>query len=143
MNESGQTSVELEVVLILVKVFSAISLLASMLVIWIYCYFKEQRIFYHEVILWFSITNALYSITSFLPYSANEIGPWCGLQSFTLNWFQDAGYMWSAIVGYTGFISVIKRDHLEKNRFKYRMIFLFIAFVISGAISSVYLILLK
>jgi hypothetical protein len=130
------TADELSTILILIYFFSILSLLSSILVIFIYCYFKEQRTFYHELILWFSITNALYNLTAFLPYNGEIIDFWCGLQSYTITWFQDAGYTWSALIGYTGFINVIRRDYFETKRGKFRVIFLLISFGVPGLISS-------
>jgi hypothetical protein len=134
-NELGATPEETFVLQVIMKTLSILSILSTFVVLAVYYYFKSQRIFYHELIVWFSITNGLYSATSFIPYNGDKIDCWCGIQSFTLNFFQNAGYIWSALIGYTGFITVIKRDHFEKNRFLHRIIFILIAVIISGAIS--------
>jgi hypothetical protein len=135
-DEIGTNPDDVSSIVIITKIFSTISLISTILVISIYTYFKHQRSFYHEMILWFSITNGLYSLTSYIPYSLDELGFCCALQSVTLSWFQNAGYIWSALIGYTGFITVIKRTHLEERRKRYRVIFLIIAFGISGLIST-------
>jgi hypothetical protein len=135
-DDSGPTLDQINTIQIIVKVFSSISLLANIVVFIIFGYFKEIRTFYHEVICWFSLSSAIYSITSFLPFDCEDTGFWCAVQSITLTWFQHSGYVWSAIIGYTGFISVIKRDHLEKHRVRYRVIFLIMAFIVSGLMST-------
>jgi hypothetical protein len=137
MNEViGTTPEEIMIISVIIKIFSVMSIVSTLVIIFIYCYFKSQRTFYHELILWFSITNGLYSATSFIPFDGEKIDAWCGLQAFSINMFQSAGYIWSALIGYTGFITVIKRDHFEKNRFLYRIIFLLIAYFISAATSA-------
>jgi hypothetical protein len=135
MGDDNLTPGEVQTILILVKIFSGVSIVSCFIVFAIYYKFKEQRSFYHEIIIWFTISNCLYSFTSFIPFDATNIDIGCALQSVTLTWFQNSGYVWSAIIGYIGLISLIKRDHMEKKRFKYRIIFLVIAFLIPGLIS--------
>jgi hypothetical protein len=127
--------------IIVTKVISGISILSSFAIFYIYWKYREIRNFSHEIIVWYSVSTSLYAATSFIPYDGKTIDISCGIQSYTLTWFQNASLAWCCIIGYSSFINVIKKTHLENNRMRYRIIFLVISFVITGLISSMYILL--
>jgi hypothetical protein len=136
MNESNFSEDQLSALIIVTKVISGISIAAGIVIFYIYKKYRVIRNFNHEIVLWLSLSNTIYAATSFLPYDGNEIDFSCGFQSYILTWFQNASLAWSCIIGYSSFINVLKKTHLENNQKKYRIIFLIISFVTTGVISS-------
>ncbi len=140
MNNDGYfTQGESIALLVVTKVFSAISIIASFGIFYMYWKYRELRNFNHEIVLWLSISNSLYCASSFLPYDGKAIDFACGLQSYILTCFQNASLAWSCIIGYSSYINVIENTHLENNRKKYRLIFLIVSFGISGLFALMYI----
>jgi hypothetical protein len=120
------------------QIVSTFSLVASLLVIIIYWFFKEIRKFIYELAVWLCVSNVFYVITAYFPYNNNkeENVFWCGIQAFMIILFQTAGWIWACIIGYCSFIGVIKKDHLEKHQNKYRILFACLTFILSTGLAS-------
>jgi hypothetical protein len=118
------------------KVCSFISMISSIVTFIIFWFFKENRSFKLELVLWYSLSNFLYSVTAFFPFNPINEPTWCELQSLFLTWFQEASQLWTCIIGYVAFISVIKKNHIENNKSKYRVGFVMVAFLVSGCLAS-------
>jgi len=85
------------------------------------------------------MSEFILAITSFFPYDPDHEIIWCSIQALMMTWFQIASQLWTCIIGYTAFISVIKTNHIESNRARYRLIFLAIGFLSSGGLASMYI----
>jgi hypothetical protein len=130
------TGAQTRAVIIINETISAISLVASVLVYTIYWFFKENRNFNYELVLWFCFSDAMYSLTAFFPFNPKLRDGWCASQSFFLTTFQYSSLCWSAIIGYTAFMGVIRKNHIEKNKKKYRLLFISLSFLIPGFLAS-------
>ena len=139
LHDSDFNPNQIYVICLITKIMSGISIASCLFVFFIYLIFKEIRNFNHEIIVWLTLSNLFYSLTSYLPYNTNSEDMWCAIQSFTLTWFQNASLVWSCIIGYTAFINVINRTHLEKKRVRYRFIFIIISFIITGGLACMYI----
>jgi predicted membrane protein len=133
---------EIDALRIISQVISSFSIAGDLFIILTYWFFKENRSFLLELVLHYSIMNIFYSVTSYFPYVADKEDIWCALQSFMMSTFQDSLYITSAVIGYTAFISVIKKDHIEKYQTYYRILFIFLSIFVSSASSSMYNILI-
>lgn len=135
-NYSNFSDDEVEIIKIISTLCSILSIASSLFIFSLFWFFKEIRNFNLELVIWYSISSTLYLITPFFPFNPNEKPTWCAIQAFTLTWFQIACHMWTCIIGYTAFISVIKKEHIEKHKCKYRILFLGVAFIVSGCLAS-------
>jgi hypothetical protein len=116
--------------------FSAISLVGCSFIICSYWFFKENRSFNTELIVWYTIADALYSISTFFPYDPIDKPIWCGAQSIFDTIFITSCQIWGCIMGYVAFISAIKKDHIEKYKCFYRGIFLFMSYAVPFLLST-------
>ena len=127
---------EINVINIVSKVFSSFSIAGSLLIFILYWFFKENRSFNLELVLWYGLSNTICLVTHFLPFDPFNEDAWCAVQSFLLTWFQIAGMIWTCIIAYSAFISVIKKNHIENNKCKYRTAFVLISFGVSALLAS-------
>lgn len=120
------------------QVVSGLSILSCLIVVSTYWYFKEIRNFIFNLVMWLCFCNILYCSTSYFPYDniRENNKTWCGTQAFMILTFQYASWVLSSLIGYSSFISVIKKDHLERNKCYYGIIFVFVTLVISFSLSS-------
>jgi hypothetical protein len=125
-------------ILLINRIVSGFSLLGSILCVLIFWFFKEIRNFILELTVWLCISNCLYNITAYFPYdeSKDKNKTWCALQAFMIITFQNSCWIWSCIIGYSSFISVIRKNHIEKNRKNYRILFVGLAFIIPIGLGS-------
>jgi len=130
---------DIKLIILINQIISAVSIFSCLLVIIMYWFFKEIRNFIIELSIWLCICYSLYNITAFFPYenekSENQV--WCGIQSFMIAMFQNSCWIWSCIIGYSCFISAVKKNHIENNKNVYRIFFVLLATVIPAALASV------
>jgi hypothetical protein len=134
-SETNFSDDQIHVLLLTNQIISGISIFCSFIVIIIYWYFKNIKYFIFDLVLWLCISNILYCFTAYLPYQdANKT--WCGIQAFSILTFQFSSWIISCIIGYSSFISVIKKDHFENNRTLYKSIFIMLTILISTGLAS-------
>lgn len=128
----------IKVIIMINEIVSGISIFACVIVLIMYWFFKEARNFIIELSIWLCVANCLYNITAFFPYenekSDNQV--WCGIQSFMIVMFQNSCWIWSCIIGYCCFISVIRKNHIEKHKNTYRIFFVLLSTIIPACLAS-------
>jgi hypothetical protein len=117
-------------------IISSFSIFFSCLIILIYWYFKELRNFNFELVVWLSISTILYNVTAYIPYEPEKRNVSCAIQACMIILFQSACWIWSCVIGYSTFISVIKKDHMERLRKKYRIFFVILVYSLAITFSS-------
>lgn len=117
---------------------SAISIGTCILSLIIFWLFKDNHNFTMSKIPTLSISNAIFSLSLILPYNSNS-NTMCQIQSFLINTFQLTQYFCSCVLCYCTFISVIKKNHLEKHKIFYRIFFFLIELGLPLFLSSVVL----
>ena len=98
-----------------------LSLFGSTFVILAYTCWKDTRNFAYKLILQISISDFIYCMAHFL--NENEIlslpilpGTLCSIQGFLVNFGMVSSFMWSMIVAWTLFASlVLRRTELHKK----------------------------
>lgn len=120
------------------QIISGFSILGSFLVFSTYWFFKDNRSFNLELVQYYAFSNLIYSISAFLPYNPENSKPdyYCALQSFTITMFQNASLLWSSIIGYSAFISIINKNHFEAHKKRYRIFFIFVSYSLAAAFAS-------
>lgn len=119
-------------------VISSLSLICSINIIFLFWFFKEIRNFMLELIIWLSAVNIVYNISSFFPYSSDKDSNkfWCGAQSFLILTAQNSSNIWTCIIGYSAFISIFRKEHLSRHRFRYRTLFIFLSTLLPILLAS-------
>lgn len=123
------------IVQIITIIGSVFSISAAMFVIILFWFFKENRTFQLELVVWYSISNTLFSISALLPYKS-DVEIWCPLQSFLMTTFLYSNMCWTCIIGYSCFMSVIKKNHIEHHKKMYRIGFVLMSLLIPAGLSS-------
>jgi hypothetical protein len=120
------------------EIVSGISIFSCLMVIILHWYFKEIRKFILNLVIWLCISNIFYCSTAYFPYDNNLDSnvTWCQTQAFMILFFQYSSWIISCVIGYSCFISVIKRDHLDKNKRIYKAMFFILTVLISSGLAS-------
>ena len=116
----------LRIVVVILNIFCY---LGYIFVFFMYWFFKELRLFSFELVVWLCISSSFYSFSGFLwpDTKFSESGEYsftCIMQSIVITVFENSTLIITGIIGYTAYINLINSKHLEKNRKKYRYIFL-------------------
>lgn len=117
------------------KVLDSLSISGSLFCIFIFWFFKG-RSFSSELVIWYSISNAINYMAYFFPYDSKKRDTWCALQSYITTTFENSSIIWTCIIGYCSFISVINKNHLEKHRTRYRILFICLSYIIPAGLAS-------
>lgn len=125
---------------IIKKIGSSFSIITNLFVLLVYWLVRENRVFtlLNTNIIILSITNSIFSLSMVLPLKSNN-SLMCEIQAFSLNTFQQAQFICSCVLGYCCFITVIKKNHLEKHYLSYRILFYSLEFGIPLILSSIIL----
>lgn len=127
---------QITIIRTITQVFSSLSIASSVTMYLLFWFFKENRSFCLELIMWYSVSNLFRCMPAFFPYDPYKKMNWCAIQSFSITAFQQAASIWTCIIGYSGFITLIKNYHFEKYKNFYRILFFFISYGLSFSISS-------
>jgi hypothetical protein len=134
-NDLGKTTlsaVELEILRTLSRIFSSFSILGLIFVQLVFWFFPTIRTFAFELVAWLSFSNIFFNISDFLPVD-DTLGKqsWsCSLQAGLNIYFDLSSMIWTTIIGYTAFTSVTMQDSLDSNKMKYRLSFIFCAYIL-------------
>ena len=127
--------------LLSIKRFCCIpSLIACVIILSLFWFFKEIRGISIENIIYLTFSEIVYSISLLLPfYSEKPHSYLCLIQSFLLNFCIYSRFIWTSIISYCCLTNTIKHDYLERHKTFYRNLFLSIAIIIPFCL-SVYLV---
>ena len=138
MNSIGKANNYDEIVTNIRIIGCALSIGTSVIVQFLYWFFKDNHNFTMSKIATLSLANAMFSLSLILPYN-NQIDLICQIQSFLINTFQLTQYFASCVLCYCTFISIIKKNHLEKHKTFYRIFFFLIEMGLPISLSSIVL----
>ncbi len=128
------------------KICTSLSIITSVIDIFLYWFFPQNRNFSFSNIIILAIINLIYSISTLLPFDElikePENSKMCEVQSFLINLSHSAQYLQVSIISYCIFIKIIKRNFLDKNYKIYRLIF-FILLLSFPLIFSIYLLITR
>ena len=131
---------------LILKVCTSLSIITSVIDIFLYWFFPQNRNFSFSNIIILAIINLIYSISTLLPFDEfikePENSTMCEVQSFFINFSHSAQYLQVSIMSYCIFIKIIKKNHLEKYYKIYRFLF-FVLLLSFPLIFSIYILLTK
>jgi hypothetical protein len=130
---------ELDLIRLITRILSGISITGLLLVQIIFWFFKPIRSFAFELVAWLCISNIFFNISNFFPvYESDNIASFnngtlssiCEFQALINIMFDLSSMLWTTIIGFTAYISVSKQQELQMKKMKYRLGFIFIAYVL-------------
>ena len=131
---------------LILKICTSLSIITSVVDIFFYWFFPQNRNFSFSNIIILAIINLIYSISTLLPFDKHLKEPvnskMCEVQSFLINFSHSAQYLQVSIMSYCIFIKIIKKNHLEKFYKIYRVLF-FILLLSFPLIFSIYITIIK
>lgn len=138
LEESIFSENEVQIFILLNQVCSGISLFCCSIIVLLFWFFKETRSFILGITLWLCFSEMLYFITAFFPYTKHRgDNPfWCSAQAFMIIMFQTSKLIWGCILGYSSFITAIRKDHLQRHKKHYLIIFLLLAYLVPACLAS-------
>ena len=131
-NEYKFTEEEKGTLRLIAKILSSFSLFGLLFVLFVFCFFRNVRSFVLELVVWLCITNLFFNICNFFPIELTNENTWCYLQGLISTFSDISSMIWTTIIGFFSYYSVVNFEYIEKNKRKLRIIFIFIAFLIPG-----------
>jgi len=126
---------ELDTINMVSRILYSVSMSGSLFCIFIFWFFKGGS-FSTELVIWYSLSNFIDYIAYFFPYDPEKKNIWCAAQSYITTTFENSSIIWTCIIGYCSFISIIRKSHLEKHKLRYRVFFLVLSFLIPALLAS-------
>jgi hypothetical protein len=123
---------------IICRILCGVSVAGLLCVFILFWFFKNIRSYALELVIYLCFSSIVFNISYFLPvddedYSSNisssgQLIASCVAQGVLSTFGDLSSMLWTTIIGYTAFISVVIKDELEQNKNKYRIAFLSVAF---------------
>ncbi|KAJ5080057.1 g-protein coupled receptor 157 [Anaeramoeba ignava] len=94
---------------------AGLGLIGALLIIIIFLYFKENKLFYRKLVFILSIYDLLESITYLLPGNSEKI--LCKIQYYLIAIFTTTPQFWSATISFISYLKVVKEfDDKKLNK---------------------------
>jgi hypothetical protein len=119
------------ILIFIAKILSSLSITGIFFVIFIFTFCRSVRSFVLELAVWLCATHLIFDICLFFPndeYKQNWcvfIGVMCTFSYFSTN-------VWTTLIGFFSYYSIIKSSFIDKNKKYLRLIFITIAYFIPG-----------
>ncbi|KAJ5080055.1 g-protein coupled receptor 157 [Anaeramoeba ignava] len=109
---------------------SSLGLIGALLIIIIFLYFKENKIFYRKLVFILSIYDLFQSLSYLLPGNSNE--NLCKIQYYFLAIFASTSQFWSASISLTSYLKIAKEfDDKKLNKIqKWLHLIMFIPIIV-------------
>jgi hypothetical protein len=126
------------IIRLITQIISGFSLGGSILILCTFWFFKDNRTFNLELVQYYALSNLFYSACAYLPYNPENRKPdiYCKIQSVAITLFQNSSLVWSSIIGFCAFISVLKKNHFDDKKIRYRILFIFAAYILTAGMAS-------
>lgn len=118
------------------KIIASFSILGLLLVEFCFWYFRKIRTFAFELVMWLSLSSIFFNISFYFDpsdkienYNKKTLSTGCIIQALLNIFFDLSTMIWTTIIGFTAYISVAHQVHLDKNKMKYRIIFICLGYI--------------
>lgn len=116
----------------LAKVLCSFSIVGIIFVLFIFVYVKSVRSFVLELAVWLCLTNLFFNINVYFPIDNINDDVWCLTQGLISSFSDLSTMLWTTIIGFFSFFSVVKSGFIDRNKRRLRLVFILIAFFIPG-----------
>lgn len=114
------------------KILCSFSITGLLFVLLMFVFFRSVRSFVLELAVWLCATNLFFNINVYFPIDQNNNNNWCTSQGL-ISTFSDLSTMiWTTIIGFFSYFSVVKSGFIDKNKRNLRLCFILIAYFIPG-----------
>jgi len=117
---------------IISKILCSFSIAGLLFVLLLFIFFRSVRSFVLELAVWLCATNLFFNLNVYFPIQENKDDGWC-LSQGLISTFSDLSTMiWTTIIGFFSYYSVVKSGFIDKNKRNLRVYFILIAYFIPG-----------
>lgn len=126
----GLSSANISTLITIKKLFCIPSLISCIFLLLLFWFFKEIRGITIENVIYFTLSEIIYSIALLFPYQEHSYTNTCQVQSFLINFCIQSRNIWAIIISYSCLTNSIKSDYLERNKKFFRKSFISFALII-------------
>lgn len=113
------------------KILCSFSIAGLLFVLLMFVFFRSVRSFVLELAVWLCATNLFFNLNVYFPIG-NTKNNWCVTQGL-ISTFSDLSTMiWTTIIGFFSYFSVVKSGFIDKNKRNLRLCFILVAYFIPG-----------
>lgn len=116
-------------------VLSGLSVISLLFAILVYFFGMKKGSYRVETIVWLLFTTLFDNCSQFIPINSStdnnqrtKVNTICLIQSIINTIFGYSVCIWCALIGYTAFINVIKPEHVDNHKCRYRILYALLAF---------------
>lgn len=135
---------QFEILRLVSRVLCSFSITGLVFVQIVFWFFRSIRTFALELVALLCLSNILFNVSVYFPISTGDnaetyqngnLSVSCTIQAFINIMFDLSSMIWTTIIGFTAYISVANQEHLERNKMKYRIGFILLAYLLPLAYS--------
>jgi hypothetical protein len=123
------------ILILVARIASSFSIIGILFVIFIFTCCRSVRSFVLELAVWLCATNLFFNICLFIPNNFEDNSCWCVLLGIISTWSYLSTNIWTSLIGFFSYFSVIKSSIIDRNKKYIRLIFIAIAYFIPGIVS--------
>jgi hypothetical protein len=123
------------------RILSGFSILGLLFVLSIFIFCRNVRSFVLELAVWLCATNLFFNICNYFPNNFKDNNNICVIQGLISSFSDLSTMIWTTLIGFFSFYSVVKSGFIEKNKKTMRLIFIAIAYFIPGFFTLLYIFL--
>jgi len=117
---------------LIARILCSFSLAGLLFVLSIFIFFRSVRSFVLELAVWLCATNIFFNINVYFPINQKKNDGWCLTQGLISSFSDLSSMIWTTLIGFFSYFSVVKSGFIDKNKKNLRLCFIFIAYVIPG-----------
>jgi len=131
-NLSGLSEEQIDILRLISKILCSFSIAGLLFVLFMFVFFRSVRSFVLELAVWLCATNLFFNINVYFPIKQNENNGWCLSQGLISSFSDLSTMIWTTIIGFFSYFSVVKSGFIDKNKRNLRLFFILIAYFIPG-----------
>jgi len=137
MKPLGLNEDQKDILRIISKILCSFSIAGLCFVLFMFIFFRSVRSFVLELAVWLCATNLFFNINVYFPIQQNKNDGWCTSQGLISTFSDLSSMIWTTIIGFFSYYSVVKSGFIDKNKKHLRLWFILIAYFIPGTFTLV------
>lgn len=129
---SGLSEDQKNILRLMSKILCSFSIAGLLFVLFMYIFFRSVRSFVLELAVWLCATNLFFNINVYFPIQETNNNGWCLSQGLISTFSDLSSMIWTTIIGFFSYFSVVKSGFIDKNKRNLRLCFILIAYFIPG-----------
>jgi hypothetical protein len=116
--------------ILIARILSLFSIIGLLFVLFIFIFCRNLRSFVLELAVWLCATNLFFNLCNYFPSDLKDNNNFCVMQGLISSISDLSTMIWTTIIGFFSFYSVVKSGFIEKNKKTLRLIFIALAYLI-------------